>query len=113
MNRLILIGNGFDLAHGMATQYGDFMQDYIFNAFGLASKLNFYEDDLIAIQGKTYFTHFGIDWQSGLREYLDYFHNTNYIQCDPKWYTNKVVHGRNQVVGVNDLEEEINAGCKE
>ena len=79
MNRLILIGNGFDLAHGMATQYGDFMQDYIFNAFGLASKLNFYEDDLIAIQGKTYFTHFGIDWQSGLREYLDYFHNTNFL----------------------------------
>lgn len=25
MNRIILIGNGFDLAHGMKTSYGDFM----------------------------------------------------------------------------------------
>ncbi len=28
MNRIILIGNGFDLAHGMATSYTDFLNDY-------------------------------------------------------------------------------------
>ncbi|MEC3874356.1 AbiH family protein [Chryseobacterium salviniae] len=28
MNRIILIGNGFDLAHGMKTSYGDFIDDY-------------------------------------------------------------------------------------
>jgi len=28
MNRIILIGNGFDLAHGLPTQYADFIQDY-------------------------------------------------------------------------------------
>lgn len=28
MNRIILIGNGFDLAHGMKTSYGDFINDY-------------------------------------------------------------------------------------
>lgn len=28
MNRIILIGNGFDLAHGMATTYKDFIDDY-------------------------------------------------------------------------------------
>ncbi|MGJ8660925.1 MAG: AbiH family protein [Bacteroidota bacterium] len=28
MNRIILIGNGFDLAHGMKTSYSDFINDY-------------------------------------------------------------------------------------
>lgn len=29
MNRLVLIGNGFDLAHGLKTSYEDFLVDYI------------------------------------------------------------------------------------
>jgi hypothetical protein len=29
MNRLILIGNGFDLAHGLKTSYHDFILDYL------------------------------------------------------------------------------------
>lgn len=28
MNRIILIGNGFDLAHGLPTSYNDFITDY-------------------------------------------------------------------------------------
>tara|TARA_B100000678_G_scaffold227176_1_gene195016 strand:+ start:9935 stop:11215 length:1281 start_codon:yes stop_codon:yes gene_type:complete len=28
MNRLVIIGNGFDLAHGLATSYNDFMTDF-------------------------------------------------------------------------------------
>ena len=28
MNRIILIGNGFDLAHGLATSYTDFIRGY-------------------------------------------------------------------------------------
>ena len=28
MNRLILIGNGFDLAHGLKTKYADFIEWY-------------------------------------------------------------------------------------
>ncbi|TZF98689.1 hypothetical protein FW781_01820 (plasmid) [Chryseobacterium panacisoli] len=31
MNRIILIGNGFDLAHGMPTSYGSFIDDYWYN----------------------------------------------------------------------------------
>ncbi|SFT59798.1 Bacteriophage abortive infection AbiH [Chryseobacterium formosense] len=33
INRIILIGNGFDLAHGMKTSYWDFMYDYWRNSF--------------------------------------------------------------------------------
>jgi hypothetical protein len=28
MNRLVIIGNGFDLAHGLPTRYKDFIDDY-------------------------------------------------------------------------------------
>ena len=28
MNRIIIIGNGFDLAHGLATRYEDFINWY-------------------------------------------------------------------------------------
>lgn len=28
MNRIILIGNGFDLAHGLKTKYNDFIDNY-------------------------------------------------------------------------------------
>ena len=28
MNRIILIGNGFDLAHGLPTSYTDFIRGY-------------------------------------------------------------------------------------
>ncbi|MDH4471017.1 MAG: AbiH family protein [Fluviicola sp.] len=56
MNRLIIIGNGFDLAHGLKTRYSDFMLDYLketlskANAAGL-SKSFFYEDELIKVFG--------------------------------------------------------------
>ena len=30
MNRLILIGNGFDLAHGFKTSFKDFIDAYFF-----------------------------------------------------------------------------------
>lgn len=33
MNRIILIGNGFDLAHGMKTSYKDFLNDYYITKF--------------------------------------------------------------------------------
>ncbi|NQY31152.1 MAG: hypothetical protein HRT69_17010 [Flavobacteriaceae bacterium] len=38
MNRLILIGNGFDLAHGMKTSFKDFIAHYIAKTLNNASK---------------------------------------------------------------------------
>jgi hypothetical protein len=35
INRLILIGNGFDLAHGLKTSYKDFIENYICSAINL------------------------------------------------------------------------------
>ena len=40
MNRSILIGNGFDLAHGLATSYTDFIRGYY-----VIQKLGLLEDE--------------------------------------------------------------------
>ncbi|MDB5227067.1 MAG: hypothetical protein JWN78_1260 [Bacteroidota bacterium] len=61
MNRLILIGNGFDLAHGLKTSYNDFILDYLkeslvqsYRSEYDAQKPNYanssYEDELIIIK---------------------------------------------------------------
>src|SRR5258708_7696945 len=49
MNRLVLIGNGFDLAHGLKTSYKDFIHWYMHNCFERASDKRGYEDELIKI----------------------------------------------------------------
>jgi hypothetical protein len=48
-NRLIIIGNGFDLAHGLKTKYTDFVIWYINKVFSKFRKENFYEDEVFQI----------------------------------------------------------------
>ena len=45
MNRLIIIGNGFDLAHGIKTSYKDFIADYLCNAINTFFENRIYSDD--------------------------------------------------------------------
>lgn len=51
MNRIILIGNGFDLAHGMRTSYNDFLKDFWKNTITQVHKFEgkeiFENDDII------------------------------------------------------------------
>lgn len=42
MNRLVIIGNGFDLAHGLKTSYNDFIRWYLDSVFNI-----FYNEDNI------------------------------------------------------------------
>ena len=48
MNRLVIIGNGFDLAHGLPTSYKDFIVDYVVEKANLFQESGFYEDSLIS-----------------------------------------------------------------
>jgi hypothetical protein len=52
MNRLIIIGNGFDLAHGIKTSYEDFISNYLCNAINTFFNKNSYTDSLIEINFK-------------------------------------------------------------
>ena len=49
MNRLIIVGNGFDLAHGLPTSYGEFITDYFFEVMNIFFSERKYEDQLISI----------------------------------------------------------------
>ncbi|MDB5141167.1 MAG: hypothetical protein JWR12_3083 [Mucilaginibacter sp.] len=50
MNRLILIGNGFDLAHGLKTSYNDFLRWYLNTALVEAGKSHKYEDEMFKVE---------------------------------------------------------------
>ena len=49
MNRLIILGNGFDIAHGMKTSVNDFITDYFCNAVKYFLKNHSYSDILLTI----------------------------------------------------------------
>lgn len=51
MNDLYLIGNGFDLAHGLKTSYNDFLLWYLKESISKA-ELSIYEDDLLKIDSQ-------------------------------------------------------------
>lgn len=52
MNLLVIIGNGFDLAHGLKTSYRDFMMDYLISAIEEVSNVGKYEDDVMKLNKK-------------------------------------------------------------
>lgn len=49
MNRLIIIGNGFDLAHGIKTSFNDFITEYFCEAINAFYNYVEYEDPLLKI----------------------------------------------------------------
>lgn len=48
MNDLYLIGNGFDLAHGLKTSYNDFLLWYLHESVSTTNPGNSYDDELIS-----------------------------------------------------------------
>ncbi|HPE35479.1 MAG TPA: AbiH family protein [Bacteroidales bacterium] len=59
MNKLLIIGNGFDLAHGLKTRYSDFLVWYLNQLVKKhyeSNNLNKYEDELAIIKGVFKFT---------------------------------------------------------
>ena len=55
MNRLIIIGNGFDLAHGLKTSYKDFVLDYLCEYINKFNSNLYYSDECINIAKKNSF----------------------------------------------------------
>lgn len=49
MNRLIIVGNGFDLAHGLKTSYCDFLNAYLKNALDIFYEKKSYDDPLLKL----------------------------------------------------------------
>ncbi|MBD1434970.1 hypothetical protein H8B06_19275 [Sphingobacterium sp. DN00404] len=76
MNRLILIGNGFDLAHGLKTSYKDFIFWYLDECFkrtGIYANGQSYEDEFLHISVLEHYRLmdlYNLSGQKGLSKYL-------------------------------------------
>lgn len=74
MNRILLIGNGFDLANGMKTSYTDFLNDYWKNSFSEYKMKKYpfksYECDNFIISSSNYSLHSDCENYNDVREYL-------------------------------------------
>lgn len=71
MNRLILIGNGFDLAHGIKTSFKDFLSDYFLNVINQIISDRVYLDQLLIIKNIDYDYYEFLDYIERLREKED------------------------------------------
>lgn len=49
-NKLVIIGNGFDLAHGLKTSYNDFIKWYLNNICKIMKEDEYYEDILVEVK---------------------------------------------------------------
>jgi len=92
MNRLILIGNGFDLAHGLKTSYNDFIYWYLRESFIKAYTKREYEDGLISMKtiAGFYEMHNGINTPD---DYFDFLYKNNIKEL----IYNKDVYVQNKV----------------
>ena len=75
MNRLVIIGNGFDLAHGLPTSYKDFIDDFWKN-FKEKHKTNEYKDLIYTHEAyDKYYSSYGkidsfSDLKNSINEYI-------------------------------------------
>ncbi|EEI90481.1 hypothetical protein HMPREF0765_4068 [Sphingobacterium spiritivorum ATCC 33300] len=98
MNRLILIGNGFDLAHGLKTSYKDFIFWYLdkcFNQAGIYDNGHYFEDDFLRVEVLEYYRLMDLVKNAGdmgisrylyenkiLKLYLDFEPTREYVAPD-------------------------------
>jgi hypothetical protein len=115
MNRLILLGNGFDLAHGLQTGYNDFILWYVKECFKNAWAEDSYEDELWTINRSTYFNNgrFNIDV---LDKYINDCYSANRFSdlINNVWFSNQGQLGRTEpflLTIKSDLFRKIGSNC--
>ncbi|UAY55697.1 AbiH family protein [Arachidicoccus terrestris] len=77
MNRLLLIGNGFDLAHRLKTRYDDFILWYLEKSFERCLKHGEYKDELLWIQKTQHATMLLYSIANPIAEFVDKLIHTN------------------------------------
>jgi Bacteriophage abortive infection AbiH len=97
MNRLVIIGNGFDLAHGLPTKYSDFIDWYWGKVFFVKDKYTLqYKDDLLQIE-----LSFGSQYDLNA---LDIFQNLHSYPDYRKFIDN---HRNSQITGRKNFDHKI------
>ena len=92
MNTVIIIGNGFDLAHGLKTRYSDFILWYFNQIMDFLNRngTNTYSDSLISFNFKgRYKIQYVIESQEKLKKIIDSGDYEIRFTCGP--FLNKIV----------------------
>ena len=123
MNRLVLIGNGFDLAHGLKTSYADFINWYkeyrIRQLYQVHNNIS--EDALCTIKLNerqalsTYVSNYFVwdDHKMSLVEYFDYiFENTHEFETKKSLFFERTLKNI-ETKGWVDIENEYYALLKQ
>src|SRR5574343_636396 len=83
MKRLIILGNGFDLAHGLKTRYTDFLKDYFAKILNLFYANKIYHDELIQIDWNNQFSYRlpknTIDSENSISEFIKLYNQQSYV----------------------------------
>ncbi|WP_316821939.1 AbiH family protein [Pedobacter gandavensis] len=75
MNRLILLGNGFDLAHGMKTSYNDFILDYMIKCLTEVQENKTFGDEALEVTTNNYYYILeSLGWDSLEAFVMDIYH---------------------------------------
>jgi hypothetical protein len=83
MNRVVIIGNGFDLAHKQKTRYSDFANSIIRTSTKKASEKIFYEDELIAIARNHHFRGELPEYSFENDDFASHFFIKDYWELEP------------------------------
>lgn len=83
MNRLIIIGNGFDIAHGIKTSFKNFIENYFCDVINTFYTENYYSDELFEIKFKNEYNVFSssrklIKPEEALELITEYINNKHY-----------------------------------
>lgn len=108
INRIILIGNGFDLAHGLKTSYKNFIQDYWFRVIPeFINNSISYKDKFIEIKFQSGLPTFLGDYNfektdRSIQEFLSHSQIIIHWKSPFFWHINKTLQDYNWV----DIEYE-------
>ncbi|WP_224751182.1 AbiH family protein [Mucilaginibacter pankratovii] len=80
MNRLILIGNGFDLAHGLKTDYNSFIVWYLKKCLTEAYRSRIYEDDLLKVSQRNRGGMLDYNYIKTISDIVDFFYLRGFVQ---------------------------------
>lgn len=93
MKRLILLGNGFDLAHGMQTSYNDFIVWYLVSSMETAAQEGVYTDGIISIhKNGGELIH---SYVKTIEEFVKFFYRKGSLQ--PLLGTDRISYDNNRV----------------
>ena len=102
-NKLVIIGNGFDLAHGFKTSYNDFMLWYL-NDFIQQTRNNYSFEDTLLIATRKYIDSLPEELKS-LGDFKDYFSMKNPNCTIKSVFLDKLIHSHKQFNWI-DIERE-------